>query len=376
MSNAISPDDDRMFMRLALAQAQVAALAGEVPVGAMVVRAGQVVASAHNAPLGDTDPTAHAEVNAIRAAAQALGNYRLDDCTLYVTLEPCAMCSGAALHARFKRVVFGAHEPKTGAAGSVLNVFGYPQLNHQTEVSGGVLAAECAQQLQHFFEDRRLQKQLHNQLHKTPLRDDALRTPDSAWQGLDLPTDLSCFTTDLPALQGLRLHWFDNLKSASTASFNALSETSFSLGSEAAPEVYLHGPDTWSAAYMAELAGPRPAIALDLPGFGASDKPKKDKAHSLAWHAQVLVEFFAQLQPAPVALYAPHSMAPLVHAAQALWTTHQREPLHLQWLNARSALTAALREAPYPDTGHRAGPRALSALLVTPPFTPHRSTGA
>ncbi|MFY8179574.1 MAG: nucleoside deaminase, partial [Limnohabitans sp.] len=110
--------EDIGFMQLALRQAQVAADAGEVPVGAVVVRAGQVIASGHNAPLASLDPTAHAEVNAIRAAAQALGNYRLDDCTLYVTLEPCAMCSGAALHARFKRVVFGASESKTGAAGS------------------------------------------------------------------------------------------------------------------------------------------------------------------------------------------------------------------------------------------------------------------
>jgi tRNA(adenine34) deaminase len=371
MRNNTSLDDDRMFMRLALAQAQVAAQAGEVPVGAVVVRAGQVVASAHNAPLGQTDPTAHAEVNAMRAAAQALGNYRLDDCTLYVTLEPCAMCSGAALHARFKRVVFGAYEPKTGAAGSVLNVFAYPQLNHQTEVSGGVLAAECAQTLQHFFEDRRVQQQLH----KTPLREDALRTPDSAWQNLNLPTEMSCFTTDLPALNGFRLHWFDNRKSANTPPFQALSEASLGPAHQDALEVYVHGPDAWSAAYLSELDGPRPVIAVDLPGFGASDKPKKDKAHSLAWHAQVLVEFLGQLQPAPVVLHAPHSMGPLVEAVRALWSTLHAEPLRLQWQNNRSDFTPALRDAPYPDAGHRAGPRAFNALLATTPLTPHRSSG-
>lgn len=366
MSHDTSPDDDSAFMRLALAQAQAAAEAGEVPVGAVVVRAGQVVASGHNAPLSQTDPTAHAEVNAMRAAAQALGNYRLDDCTLYVTLEPCAMCSGAALHARFKRVVFGATEPKTGAAGSVLNVFSYPQLNHQTEVTGGVLAAECAHTLQRFFEDRRAQQQRD----KTPLREDALRTPDSAWQGLGLPTDLSCFTTDLPALNGLRLHWFDNRKAATTS---ASADTMACVADQAAPEVYLHGLDDWSAAYSTELGCARPAIAVDLPGFGMSDKPKKEKVHSLAWHAQVLVEFLTQLQPSPVALHAPESMAPLVHAVQALWSTHQTEPLRLQWHNAYSTLTAALRDAPYPDAGHRAGPRALrafSALLATPPPVP------
>ena len=175
MTSVHSPEDIG-FMQLALRQAQAAADAGEVPVGAVVVRAGQVIASGHNASLCSHDPTAHAEVNAMRAAAQALGNYRLDDCTLYVTLEPCAMCSGAALHARFKRVVFGATEPKTGAAGSVLNLFVHAQINHQTKLMGGVLASECAQVLQSFFEQRRAQQQ-HN---KVPLREDALRTQDSA----------------------------------------------------------------------------------------------------------------------------------------------------------------------------------------------------
>jgi tRNA(adenine34) deaminase len=347
MSDEFLPNDDRAFMRLALAQAQAAAEAGEVPVGAVVVRAGLVVASAHNAPLSHNDPTAHAEVNAMRAAAKVLGNYRLDDCTLYVTLEPCAMCSGAALHARFKRVVFGAAEPKTGAAGSVLNVFAQPLLNHQTEVTGGILASECADILQDFFEQRRVQQQ---QL-KTPLREDALRTADSAWQGLNLPTDLSCFTSDLPALNGLRLHWFDNHQT------------------NGAPEVFLHSPNDWSASYLTELAKPAHAIALDLPGFGLSDKPKKDKAHSLAWHAQVVLDFLAHLHPLPTTLHAPHSMAPLVNAVRDLWHAHASTPLHIEW-HAAADLTPALRDAPYPDAGHRAGPRALSALLATPAEKP------
>jgi tRNA(adenine34) deaminase len=150
-------EQDAHFMQLALAQARAGALAGEVPVGAVVVKNGEVIASAHNAPLGRKDPTAHAEVNALRLAAQVLGNYRLDGCTLYVTLEPCAMCSGAAMHARLSRLVFGAPEPKTGAAGSVLNLFENAQLNHHTQVIGGVLDAECVQELQAFFEMRRLQ---------------------------------------------------------------------------------------------------------------------------------------------------------------------------------------------------------------------------
>ncbi len=145
-------------MQLALAQAQTAAAMGEVPVGAIVVFKGKVISTGCNAPVKDHDPTAHAEIIALRAAAQLLGNYRLPDCELYVTLEPCAMCSGAMLHARLKRVVFGASDPKTGAAGSVINIFDQPQLNHQTTLLGGVLADECAALLKSFFSQRREEK--------------------------------------------------------------------------------------------------------------------------------------------------------------------------------------------------------------------------
>ena len=149
---------DNDFMQLALAQASLAAQAGEVPVGAVVVCNGEVIATGRNAPIAGHDPTAHAEIAALRAAAKALGNYRLPDCTLYVTLEPCAMCSGAMLHARLKRVVFGATDAKTGAAGSVINLFDQPQLNHQTALQGGVLADESVAQLKDFFIQRRLEK--------------------------------------------------------------------------------------------------------------------------------------------------------------------------------------------------------------------------
>ncbi len=147
--------DDATFMALALTQARRAMASGEVPVGAVVVRDGQVIATGSNAPIGGHDPSAHAEIVALRSAAQHLANYRLIDCELFVTLEPCPMCVGAILHARLKRVVFGAADPKTGAAGSVLDLFSNPQLNHQTQVQGGVLAAECAGLLQEFFQERR-----------------------------------------------------------------------------------------------------------------------------------------------------------------------------------------------------------------------------
>ena len=145
-----TPSDDARYMREALIEAQRGAQQGEVPVGAVVVRQGEIIARAHNAPIAQHDPTAHAEVQALRQAAQRLWNYRLEDCTLYVTLEPCAMCSGAILNARLPRVVFGAHEPRTGAAGSILNLFD-TAFNAHTQVTPSVLAEDAATLMQTFF---------------------------------------------------------------------------------------------------------------------------------------------------------------------------------------------------------------------------------
>lgn len=146
---------DQQFMQQAIEQAQLAALAGEVPVGAVLVKDGQVIAKAFNKPITNHDPSAHAEMLTLRQAAQVEQNYRLPGSTLYVTLEPCAMCSGAILHARVDRVVFGATDPKTGAAGSVLDVFSSKQINHQTHVEGGIMSEECGQLLRSFFKERR-----------------------------------------------------------------------------------------------------------------------------------------------------------------------------------------------------------------------------
>lgn len=147
--------DDTHWMRLALQQAQEARLRGEVPVGAVLVRDGELVASGFNQPIALHDPSAHAEMLALRAAGQILQNYRLPGLELFVTLEPCAMCAMALLHARVSRVVFAAADPKTGAAGSVLDLFAQPQLNHHTSVTRGVLAEESAALLQAFFRERR-----------------------------------------------------------------------------------------------------------------------------------------------------------------------------------------------------------------------------
>lgn len=146
---------DRQFMQQALEQAELAAIAGEVPVGAVLVRDGQVIAKGFNRPISNNDPSAHAEMLALRAAAHDESNYRLPGTTLYVTLEPCTMCAGAMLHARVDRVVFGANDPKTGAAGSVLNVFSEKKINHQTQIEGGVMSEECGQVLRQFFKERR-----------------------------------------------------------------------------------------------------------------------------------------------------------------------------------------------------------------------------
>lgn len=272
---------DEDGMRLALAEARAAAEAGEVPVGAVVVKDGQVIATGRNAPVQANDPTAHAEIVALRAAAQHLGNYRLDGCTLYVTLEPCAMCSGAMLHARLARVVFGATEPRTGAAGSVLDLFAHTAINHQTGVQGGVLADECSALLTGFFGARRSQQRA-DALARHPLRDDALRTPEAAFADLPGYPWAPNYVSDLPSLAGLRLHYLDE-------------------GPQDAPRTWLclHGNPAWSYLYRHMLpvwlaAGDR-VVAPDLIGFGKSDKPKKEAAHRFEWHRQVLLELVERL---------------------------------------------------------------------------------
>ena len=168
---------DQHFMQAALEQAQNAQVVGEVPVGAVIVRNGSIIATGFNQPIGSHDPTCHAEIVALRQAAQSMANYRLPDCQLYVTLEPCAMCVGAMLHARLQRVVFGAFDRKTGAAGSVLNLFG-ESINHQTEAIGGVMAAESVGLLRTFFEERRSMRAQSEARRAAMTASSVAQTPD------------------------------------------------------------------------------------------------------------------------------------------------------------------------------------------------------
>src|SRR5207253_1047625 len=152
---AMRPQDDAAWMELALDQARLAALAGEVPVGALVIKDGEIISRGHNRNLLDDDPTAHAEIVVLRRAAARLGNHRLTGCTMVATIEPCSMCAGALIHARIARLVYGASDPKAGAAGSVLQVINHPGLNHRMEVTSGVLAGKCSEILQEFFRRKR-----------------------------------------------------------------------------------------------------------------------------------------------------------------------------------------------------------------------------
>lgn len=352
--------DDVGYMQLALKQAHSAAASGEVPVGAVVVQDGRVIAVGHNAPVGTHDPTAHAEIVALREAARVLGNYRLTGCELFVTLEPCAMCCGAMLHARIARLVFGADDPKAGAAGSVLNLFAEPALNHQTRVQGGVLAAECSAMLRSFFAARRAH-QVQGRLANHPLRPDALRTADAHFEALAGYPWQPRYLSDLPALGGLRMHYLDE-------------------GPQDAPLTFmcLHGIPTWSYLYRKMIPifleqGHR-VLAPDLIGFGKSDKPKKSSAHRFSWHRQVLLEWVDRLNPARVVL--------LVHGwggwlGMGLPPQEPRRYVGLLAMNTCMDLesrpisqgTDAGYRAPFPDPGYRAAIRASTAFGPNPSHT-------
>lgn len=350
-TSTVSPQDIA-YMRMALAAAHQSAAQGEVPVGAVLVRrtAGpgdsahaELLACTHNQPIGRHDPTAHAELLALREAAAHLGNYRLDDCELYVTLEPCAMCAQAMLHARIRRVVYGAREPKTGAAGSVLDLFAYRELNHHTEVVGGVLAEECAALMQQFFSRRRREAKKA----AIPLREDALRAPasrfDPAWKIWPALHEASVYEQALPELQGLRLHALD-------------------LGPRQAGNTWLalHGPDAWwpqLADWACSTAQDgRRALLPDLIGFGQSDKPKKKTWHSLDTHASMMLAWLSSRGVGQFGIaYAPGQR----QLAQCLRDSAPERVMELVAIEVDqlNELSPELQQAPFPDAGHAMGPK-------------------
>jgi tRNA(adenine34) deaminase len=338
------PTRDEAFMQLALAQARQARADGEVPVGAVVVQGERVLGLGRNQPIARHDPTAHAEVMALRAAAHTLGNYRLDGCELFVTLEPCAMCSGAVLHARLDRVVYGAADPKTGAAGSVIDLFKTRRLNHQTTIERGVLAEECGSLLADFFATRRALTRQEG----TPLREDALRTPEARFQDLrGFPWEPR-YLADLPSAQGLRLHYVDE-------------------GPADAPRVWLclHGPQGWSYQFRdlipAFLRAGHRVIAPDLAGFGRSDKPKRESAHDMDWHLQLLRELVALLDLHRVVVLQAAGL-PLGKGLQVTEGARCEGLMALE-LRADAAMQDAF-EAPFPDRGHRAALRAFEGWVA------------
>jgi tRNA(adenine34) deaminase len=361
--------DDSFFMRLALQQGELSSTEGEIPVGAVVVKNGQVIAVGRNSPIQTHDPSAHAEINALRAAAKHLGNYRLDGCELYVTLEPCAMCAGAMLHARLKRVVFGARDAKTGAAGSVVDLFAQTELNHHTSVTAGILQDECAHVLSKFFQTKRIEKRSA----VTPLREDSLRTAEQRFAFLQDEPFASGHESSLHALGGRRMHYFsagDSTKCASSPTF-----------------LCLHDFNTWAFTFHAllcEAANQAHAkvIAPDLMGFGMSDKPKREDVHTPEAHRESLwhlvesldlrnIVFVLQGSAALLGLGLPLRgrerfaglvlLDPLPEAVALV-----PKPTHvIDVENVVTYLSADQENAPYPDAGHKAGPRALAAMRGT-----------
>lgn len=375
------------WMLHALRLALQAAAAGEVPVGAVVVKDGQIVGEGRNAPIANADPTAHAEVLALRDAARRLGNYRLDGCTLYVTLEPCTMCSGAALHARVGQVVYGAPEPKTGAAGSVLNVFSHAGINHQTQVLRGVLANECAALLAQFFQQRR---QVHKAATPHPLPDTALRVPERVFMDLPGWPWEPRYRSDVPSGKGLRLATVDE-------------------GPRNAPRTWLclAASPGWGYVFRHLIpiflaAGDR-VVVPDLPGWGRSDQPKKSKIHSVQWHQQLLAEWLQALDVKHAVLLGQgnagrlgmavasqmpqrfvgawlHDVWPagVLPQAWADWLEQAaRKPqwavgaqLHQAWGVAPSAAEQAAFDVPFFAAGHRAALQAVPQYLADLPAAP------
>ena len=333
-------NQDISFMRLALDQARQAKDAGEIPVGAVVVKDGRVISVGRNAPITLHDPSAHAEIQALRAAAQALGNYRLDGCELFVTLEPCPMCAGAILHSRLKRLVFGATDPKTGAVGSILNIFANQQLNHQTQVAGGTLSDECSGILRDFFKERR--KEHSSQVRH--LADDAVRTPESVFSSMEDYPFVSSYYRNTEHLRGWHMHFLDE-------------------GPSNAPTTVLclHDMPGWSYRYrgiipILRMRGIR-VVSPDLIGFGKSDKPKKASVHTVNLHLHGLQSLLAHLGVQKIFVVAEGQG---IHIGQALAVSRKVSVTGLLQISTEFDTAPDMR--PFPNRGYQAALSVSSAL--------------
>lgn len=276
MNGEASNLSDEYFMQLALEQAKDAERAGEIPVGAVVVHDGKVVSVGRNRTIEACDPTAHAEIIALRAAAESVGNHRMEGLELFVTLEPCPMCAGAIFHSRLSRLIYGAPDPKTGVAGSVTNLFEIRGLNHQTRLTAGVLREQCTQQLQKFFLNLRLSKASQ----RTKLRDDAVRPQVTTFSKYHrfLESGEYWMSSD-----GWRVHYIDSR-----------------VLNPRRNVVFLHDFPYWS--YQCgeifeklRLSNFR-IIAPDLLGCGLSDRPKRDDWHTVSNHAEIVRNLLKSLE--------------------------------------------------------------------------------
>jgi tRNA(adenine34) deaminase len=331
-------------MELALEHARQAQLAGEVPVGAVLVRDGVVIGSGRNMSIAQSDPSAHAEILALREASSIAANHRLDDCTLYSTLEPCAMCAGAMLHARISRLVFAAPDPKTGVAGSVLNLFEDRRLNHHTKVTSGVLAEHSESLLKAFFRDLRRR----NAVRALPLREDALRTPDERFADLPEYAWTPHYVCVLPSVTGLRLHYLDE-------------------GSAAAPLVFLclHGGTGWSYQFHRLLPvwinGGCRVVAPDFVGFGKSDKLKRADPQPMMARVRCVLDLIELLDLSRVVLVAQDGsetlMREVVHKAGGRLRGLLALRSGTDAAVATQQVNLAAYEAPFPDSGFKAAMR-------------------
>ena len=382
-----SSSTDTFFLQQALQQALTASRLGEVPVGAVVISpSGKVLGQGYNRTISDRDPCAHAEILALRAAAQAVDNHRLEGCTLYVTLEPCAMCSGALLHARITRAVYAVSDPKTGAAGSVLDLFAHSAMNHQTrceaytpkDAEGLALQDACAEVLREFFRERRM---AHHDLRRNPghapLREDALRPSEKRFSNIDSLETLRPWSgfvllsdpEEEPGSTPWRMHVIDTVPDDCSR-----------------PAVLLlHGYASYSLLWarlipLLHAAGWR-VLAPDLPGHGKSDMPKKIQRHHPAWHAALLQQWLQQAHFSrhanravilhdSASLFLPTLAAsvPDIFPAQvihlhpeesaAAWRQHCQQrttfDLDAHWALDEAEAASGAWSAPWPDAGHRA----------------------